>query len=100
MRARRETWPQLCQIRVRGRLEQTVCSAFPDLRTRADGADRAVERALDLAEPDGWLLPFLLHPAKGLLERRTRCRTSHAALATEILGLLAGPGGMGDGIPP
>jgi len=28
-------------------------------------ADRALERALDLAEPDGLLLPFLLHPAPG-----------------------------------
>ena len=27
-------------------------------------ADTALERALDLAEPDGWLLPFLLHPAR------------------------------------
>jgi LuxR family transcriptional regulator, maltose regulon positive regulatory protein len=53
-------------------------------------ADRAVERALDLAEPDGALLPFLLHPAPGLLERQARQRTAHAALIAEILGLLAG----------
>ena len=53
-------------------------------------ADTALERALDLAEPDGWLLPFLLHPAPGLLERRARRRTAHAALIGEILGLLAG----------
>ena len=30
-------------------------------------AGRALERALDLAEPDGALLWFLLHPAPGLL---------------------------------
>ena len=53
-------------------------------------ADTALERALDLAEPDGWLLPFLLHPAPGLLERCARRRTAHAALIGEILGLLAG----------
>ena len=35
-------------------------------------ADRALERALDLAEPDGLLLPFLLHPAPGLLDRHAR----------------------------
>ena len=33
-------------------------------------AGRALERALDLAEPDGTLLWFLLHPVPGLLERR------------------------------
>ena len=53
-------------------------------------ADTALERALDLAEPDGWLLPFLLHPAPVLLERRARRRTAHAALIGEILRLLAG----------
>ena len=53
-------------------------------------ADRAVERALDLAEPDGALLPFLLHPAPGRLERHARQRTAHAALIAQILDLLAG----------
>jgi LuxR family transcriptional regulator, maltose regulon positive regulatory protein len=53
-------------------------------------AGRALERALDLAEPDGLLLPFLLYPAPGLLERHARQRTAHAALIAEILGLLAG----------
>jgi hypothetical protein len=36
--------------------------------------------ALDLAEPDGALLAFLLHPAPGLLERQARQCTAHAAL--------------------
>ena len=53
-------------------------------------AGRALERALDLAEPDGCLLPFLLYPAPGLLERQARHGTAHAALIAEILGLLAG----------
>jgi LuxR family maltose regulon positive regulatory protein len=53
-------------------------------------AERALERALDLAEPDGVLLPFLLHPAPGLLERHARHRTAHAALIAETRGLLAG----------
>ncbi|HEY2266301.1 MAG TPA: hypothetical protein VGI96_27030 [Streptosporangiaceae bacterium] len=51
---------------------------------------RALERALDLAEPDGALLRFLLHPAPGLLERHARNRTAHPALIAEILSLLAG----------
>ena len=53
-------------------------------------AGRAVERALDLAEPDGALLWFLLHPAPGLLERHARQRTAHAALIAGILDLLGG----------
>jgi LuxR family maltose regulon positive regulatory protein len=56
-------------------------------------AGRALERALDQAEPDGAVLPFLLHPTSGLLERHSRHRTSHASLVSEILGLLAGASG-------
>ena len=56
----------------------------------ASAADRALERALDLAEPDGQLLPFLLHPAPGLLDRHTRHSTAHTALVAEIRGLLSG----------
>ncbi|HZD13615.1 MAG TPA: LuxR C-terminal-related transcriptional regulator [Pseudonocardiaceae bacterium] len=53
-------------------------------------ADSALERALDLAEPDGVVYPFLLHPAPGLLARHSRHHTSHASLVAEILNLLAG----------
>ena len=56
----------------------------------AGGAERALERALDLAEAEGLLVPFLLYPAAGLLERHRRLRTSHAALISEVLDLLAG----------
>ena len=58
-------------------------------------AGRALERALDLAEPDGRLLWFMLYPAPDLLERRARQRTAHAALIAQILDLLAGPGACG-----
>jgi LuxR family maltose regulon positive regulatory protein len=51
---------------------------------------RALERALDLAEPDGVLLPFLLYPAADLLERHARSRTNHASLLSEIQVLLSG----------
>ena len=53
-------------------------------------ASRALERALELAEPDGLLLPFLLHPAQELLERHSRLRSTHASLISEILNLLSG----------
>jgi LuxR family maltose regulon positive regulatory protein len=53
-------------------------------------AGRALERALDLAEPDGMLTVFLLHPVPGLLQRHARQGTAHAALIADILSLLAG----------
>ena len=52
-------------------------------------ADDALERALDVAEPDGILMPFLIHQAPGLLERNSRHRTAHAALVAKIRALLA-----------
>jgi LuxR family maltose regulon positive regulatory protein len=55
-------------------------------------AGRALERALDIAESDGAVLPFLLHPVPELLERHPRHRTVHAALISEILDLLGGAG--------
>jgi LuxR family maltose regulon positive regulatory protein len=55
-----------------------------------DAAGRALERALDCAEPEGALWWFLLHPVPGLLERHARHRTSHAALTAQILSLPAG----------
>ena len=61
-----------------------------DALGEAGAAARALERALDIAEPDGALLTFLLHPAPGLLERHARQRTAHPSLIAEILGLLAG----------
>jgi LuxR family transcriptional regulator, maltose regulon positive regulatory protein len=51
--------------------------------------ERAVERALDLAEPDGALGLFLISPAPGLLERHAR-RTAHASLISQILDRLSG----------
>ncbi len=65
-------------------------------------ADRALERALDIAEPSGALLAFLLYPARDLLQRHVGLRTSHAALIAEILDLLAGmtPAPSGGPQPP
>jgi LuxR family maltose regulon positive regulatory protein len=53
-------------------------------------AGRALERALDLAEPDGLLSVFLLHPAPSLLERYAPHLTAHASLLAEIRSLLVG----------
>ena len=52
-------------------------------------AGRALERALELAEPEGALWYFLLRPAPDLFERQARQRTAHASLIAEIRSLLA-----------
>jgi LuxR family transcriptional regulator, maltose regulon positive regulatory protein len=56
----------------------------------AKAAEDDVERALDLAEPDALILPFLIVPARHLLERHPRHRTAHAALLANVLDVLAG----------
>jgi LuxR family maltose regulon positive regulatory protein len=67
-------------------LEAIVRDAAGDGAT----AEHALEHALDLAEGDRVLLPFLVHPVPELLERYARLRTSHADLISEIFNLLAG----------
>ena len=56
----------------------------------AQGADASLERALDAAEPEGILLPFVMHPLPAVLERHRRHHTAHATLRQTILDLLAG----------
>jgi LuxR family transcriptional regulator, maltose regulon positive regulatory protein len=55
-----------------------------------DSAGRALEHALDIAEPGRWILPFLVHPAPSLLERHAQGRTAHAALIGDILSRIGG----------
>jgi LuxR family maltose regulon positive regulatory protein len=59
-------------------------------------AGRVLERALDITESNGILLPFLLDPAPALLERHRRYRTAHPALISQILNLPRGYGGAGN----
>jgi LuxR family maltose regulon positive regulatory protein len=63
----------------------------------AQAAARALERTLEIAEPDSVLFPFLLHPAPGLLDRHRRGCPAHAAIIGRILDLLvrAEPDGPG-----
>jgi LuxR family maltose regulon positive regulatory protein len=60
------------------------------------GAERAcqeaAEQALNLAEPDRLILPFAMTGAWRLLETSPRPGTSHAALVTDILDAIRGPG--------
>ncbi|HTP18752.1 MAG TPA: LuxR C-terminal-related transcriptional regulator [Solirubrobacteraceae bacterium] len=76
------TWvvAQACLLEARAR----------DALGDAGATERALEHALELAEPDGLLLPFLFQPTPELLERHARFRTTHASLISEILSLLAG----------
>jgi LuxR family maltose regulon positive regulatory protein len=92
-------------------LEAIACDAFGD----PTAAGQALEHALDLAEPDGVVFPFVLTPPPELLKRQAR-HTAHAALISEILNLLspqdqegldqgslggqAGLGGLGGWHPP
>jgi LuxR family maltose regulon positive regulatory protein len=55
-----------------------------------DAASRALELAFDIAEPDGALMWFVLHPAPDLLERQAGRHTAHGALIAKILSLLTG----------
>jgi len=78
-------WPQWWQTQAL-LLEAIARDALGDL----GASSRAMERALDLAEPEGVILPFLLIPAPELLERHVRLRSTHASLISEILNLRPG----------
>jgi LuxR family transcriptional regulator, maltose regulon positive regulatory protein len=53
-------------------------------------AESDIEGALELAEPDALIFPFVMTPPRDLLERHPRHRTAHAALLQDILDVLAG----------
>ncbi len=53
-------------------------------------AEESLEAALELAEPEGLVLPFMLWPSRELLERHPGHRTAHATLISTILDTLAG----------
>src|SRR5271170_418057 len=55
-------------------------------------SQEAAEQALNLAEPDRLILPFAMTGAWQLLETVPPHRTSHAALVTDILDAVRGPG--------
>jgi LuxR family maltose regulon positive regulatory protein len=61
-----------------------------DQLSDAQAAEASIERALELAEPDGLVFPFVVTPVRELLERHPRARTAHAALLSDILDVLAG----------
>jgi LuxR family transcriptional regulator, maltose regulon positive regulatory protein len=64
-----------------------LMAAARDAMGDGDAAANALEHALDLAEPDGVLLPFLLVPVGDLLARHKRSRTTHASLIADAMTL-------------
>jgi LuxR family maltose regulon positive regulatory protein len=84
------------------RLIRTVTALLLAARARdalgdQAGAGRVVERALDRTESSGMLLPFLLDPVPGLLDRHRRSGTAYPALISQILDLDGVPGRAGSG---
>jgi LuxR family maltose regulon positive regulatory protein len=70
--------------------------ALGDIRA----AEESLERALDIAEADGFLLPFAMAPVRPLLKRHPRHKTAHATLLSDILDLIAGSGLPREETPP
>jgi LuxR family maltose regulon positive regulatory protein len=52
--------------------------------------EESLEGALELAEPEGLVLPFMLWPTRELLEHHPGHRTAHGTLISTILDTLAG----------
>jgi LuxR family maltose regulon positive regulatory protein len=61
-----------------------------DRLTNSAAATAAIEHALDLAEPDAMVFPFVLTAPRSLVESHPRHDTRHAALLSDILDVLAG----------
>jgi LuxR family maltose regulon positive regulatory protein len=76
-------------------LDAFACRDLGDER----GCREAVEQALNLAEPDRLILPFAMTDASQLLKTVQRHGTSHAALVTDILDTIRGPGQDGPNQP-
>jgi LuxR family maltose regulon positive regulatory protein len=64
-------------------------AAYHELGDR-HSAEGSIERALELAEPEGIILPFALASVPEMLERQRGHRTAHATLLITILDVLAG----------
>jgi LuxR family maltose regulon positive regulatory protein len=60
------------------------------LLDQGPAARASVERALDLAEPDGLIIPFLWVDCIDLLDGHPRHETAHVSFLTEVLDVLSG----------
>ena len=82
---------------MRGWLVQSflVEAIVRDEASQGLAAGRALERALELASRDRFLMPFLVDPVPELLERHACRDTAHTELIAEIIELRAGIEGTG-----
>lgn len=62
-------------------------------------AEASLEHALDAAEPEGIVLPFVLSPVRDLLEHLPSHRTAHPTLRRTILDVLDGEAPTTIGVP-
>jgi LuxR family transcriptional regulator, maltose regulon positive regulatory protein len=76
-------------------LDALACRDLGDARASRE----AVERALNLAEPDQLILPFAMTGAWELLEHHAPRGTSHAALVADILDVVQGGAPAGPSRP-
>jgi len=76
-------------------LDALACRDLGDERASREAA----EQALNLAEPDRLILPFAMTGAWQILEALPRHGTWHAALVTDILDAIRGPGRSGPNQP-
>ena len=102
---------QVRRLLLRTSVLERVNGPLADLLTGGSGGERILQdledagafvmsgrrrcgagRADGLRRDDGAVFAFVLHPAPELLKRHVRHRTSHAALISQILTLLAGTG--------
>ena len=56
----------------------------------ARAREQSLERALELAEPESLILPFLIVPVQEVLREHPGHRTAHATFIAEVLDVLAG----------
>jgi LuxR family maltose regulon positive regulatory protein len=81
------------------RVEALLLDATARDRLGDRRAEESLEAALELAEPEGLILPFMLWPSRELLERHPKHRTAHATLISTILDALAGRAHGGPAAP-
>ena len=77
------TRPWVLQLRL---LEANALDALGDV----DAAERSLEQALELGEPDHVRYPFVVDTAPHLLQRHSLDVTAHPALLSEVLDLVSG----------
>jgi len=65
-------------------------AAAHDQRHDAAAAEASVERALELAEPDALIWPFVVTPARAAVDRHAPHRTAHGAFLHEIRDVAGG----------